>query len=196
MHSNPKSIELDITFESETKLIFYENGMSMSDFQKEIRKHFNFGNGEIKLIATNKNAEITSTKSFEAHTIIHVKVEKIEDQVEADQNPNNTDDLQQVDLNADVQCEIDFGEIIQEKFKGEELLSAINIWANKLKFKLVYSQGKQNIKGGFKRALSCQVKNCPYRMIFVSSQKEEDYKICEKLSSKYKAHSKFYQINF
>lgn len=117
MHSNPKSIELDITFESETKLIFYEDGMSMSDFQKEIRKYFNFGNGEIKLIATNKNAEITSTKSFEAHMIIHVKVEKIEDQVEADQNPNNTDDLQQVDLNADVQCEIDFGEIIQEKFK-------------------------------------------------------------------------------
>ena len=168
----------------------------MSEFQKEIKKHFNFGNGEIKLIATNKNAEITLTKSFEAHTIIHVKIEKIEDQVEADQNPTNTEDLQQVNLSAAVQCEIDFGEISEEKFKGEELLFAINIWTNKLKFKLVYSQGKQNIKGGLKRVLNCQVKNWPYRMIFLSSQKEQDYNICEKLSSKYKAHSKFYQINF
>ena len=91
MHSNLKRIELVITFECETKLIFYKEGASMPNFQKEIRKHFNFGNGEIKLIATKKNAEITSTKSFEANTLIHVKVEKIEDQIERDQNLTSTE---------------------------------------------------------------------------------------------------------
>ena len=65
MISNKKSIELVISFENQSKLIFFEEGTTMEDFKTEIRKHFNLGEREIKLIAINKNAEIISTKFFQ-----------------------------------------------------------------------------------------------------------------------------------
>ena len=180
MISNKKSIELVISFENQSKLIFFEEGTTMEDFKTEIRKHFNLGVREIKLIAINKNAEIISTKSFQSDLQIEIKVEK------AVQNKDRTDNSpKHKDL-----TEIDYNEIINEKFTGDELLSAINLWTKKFKFSLVFGQGKQKIKEGWKRILSCQKKKCSYRLIFLSSENEKDYKICEKLSSQYKIHSK------
>jgi len=54
-------VELNITYQSVSKLIIYEHGQTLGTFLKEIKQVFNI-DLEIKL--QDRNADITSVKSF------------------------------------------------------------------------------------------------------------------------------------
>jgi len=166
------------------KLVLYENPLSLLEFQEVLKKEFKIPNqSTIKLIDSNRNAEITSVKLFNSnHDILIISQNGKEDNLD---EPN-------LDLN-DLQNSnnIEFKELINKKYKEEDLLYQLNVWANKKKFKLYISEGIKERKDGFKITLSCNHKNCKYRLIFLSTcEGGREFKVDSKLSAKYTNHSK------
>ena len=104
----------------------------------------------------------------------------------SDENLQNTFDE---NLNED-SLVISFQDLIGEKFKKNKLLNSLNAWANSKGFHFILSEGAKQLKKGVKRTFACHVKGCEYKLLLKSDSNEDNFQVEEKLSSKYKKHSK------
>jgi len=178
-------LELCIQYEQDRKLIIFDNKMTFLEFKEDLKKEFKIGPKDIKLIDIKRNAEITSAHSLKEENEIELSIKEAE--------LVNSDEKEiEKKLFADTQesYEINFDDLTQKLFQEKSLVDELNKWANYHGFHLIVCEGKQLLKNSTKRTLKCNIKDCQYKIIFKSDDKNgNNYQVCEKLSQKYTKHS-------
>lgn len=69
------------------------------------------------------------------------------------------------------QIEINVQGFLNEQIYHKDLISTLNEWANPLKFKVCFTEGAKPTKKGLKRTACCVKDHCPFKLIFIASQK-------------------------
>jgi len=138
----------------------------------------------------NRNAEITSPRSLKNNTEIRIEELKEDafenvDFQESDDNPSSVSSSEIV-----VTRTISYADIQQKKYTRQELFLQMKLWANEKKFNLVLKEGVIHLKSEKKVIFHCQIKNCPYRVIFKAKKQNNLFQIYSKLSSKYRLSGK------
>ena len=175
------------------KLIIFKPHKTFEQFKEKIRRKFEMMNNDIKLIDVRQKAEITSKKSLKEN--IQIQIFALENlNLSEDQNHNENLLSTPIQDSTEDPLNISFQELIGKKFRNDKLLDSINAWANPKKFHLVLSEGAKKLKKGIKRTLSCHIKGCQYKILLKSDLEGENFEIDQKLSCKYKKHSKFFNL--
>jgi len=94
------------------------------------------------------------------------------------------------DKNQNFFFQIEYSDLIGKKFKDENFLEELNKWALCHKFKLRLSEGIKKVSKGYKRTLICNTVSCDDKIVFLSENGVDAFQVYEKLSQKYKTHSK------
>jgi len=178
-----QDLELCVIYKDNRKLIIYEYNTSFCQFKEILKDEFRINNLDIILTDAKRNAQITSAKSFREENDIIISIIENENQLEENQHI-----LVEIIPDIDDKFGIPLDELLGKEFEDESLLLQLNAWANEKKFNLFISEGMKKLKKGFKRTLSCNVKNCGYRLVF-KSETGEVYSVDQNLSQKYAKHS-------
>ena len=181
-------VELNITYQSVSKLIIYEHGQTLGTFLKEIKQVFNI-DLEIKL--QDGNADITSVKSFYKGRKLFVETLAL--------LPLPDPPIENLEPSASTtKSVIDFSGIAENEYTSKNLLNQANEWANGNKFNLMSTGGVKPFAAGVFRTLICSQKNCPYKLTFKAKSDDSNYKLDKNLAQKNNSHSKkfFYLVSF
>jgi len=174
--------EIKITYGNTSKIMIYQKGTSLDQFKAEIARGFNLSLSQFNLYDSERNAEIIHAFSLQDGRAF---------QVLEGGNLNGS----YVDDNREGESEntkvINLDTLKGKIFENESLIDELNKWALKFKFQVMVSEGLKKMKSSFKKSFRCQIRTCPYRIIYLSDENCEKLQVYEKLSEKYKSHSKF-----
>ena len=133
-----------------------------------------------------RNAEITSVLSFKEDNEIRIEISQDEPVIQREMNEIILNEHSNSSKN------ISYDELLNKSFAEKDLLVKVNDWAITKKFKLYFSEGPKNMKKGTKRSLSCCVSSCSYKIIFINSKTNNQYRVYQTLSKKYTSHSNLF----
>jgi len=194
------SFDVIVIYNRRRLIIDYERGTSLFDFCQLLKMLLDISQPELKIILIDVllDAEVTSEKSLKKERNYEVQVREglpnpcdhsntilastSSFRPQEEQNQNEVSDAQA--------SGIPFQDLINRKFTDKDLLTQINIWAAKFKFKMRKCEGIKEMKEGFKRTLKCSESLCDYKLYFTSKDQETDFCVFDKLSRKHNKHSK------
>ena len=163
---------LYISYNNTKKKIFLDIQTDFNTFLRYIKTDFNLLDAEILLFELDSDAEITSRQVLEPNSQLVIKVKEIY----ADNIMDNINPIIGLESLKDLEVSED------------GLLAKMNEWAESKKFRLIFREGKKELKKGFKRDLFCSERTCPFKLTFKTGTTNL-YRLDYDLSKKHNYHS-------
>jgi len=175
--------EIKVSHGDTSKIMIYQIGVPFDVFKIDIIREFHLPFNQIILYDVERNAEITHPVSLrdgkafqiqEGSDLNEFQSKRVEEEISKDTNI------------------ISFATLPDKTFHDESILEEVNKWALSMNFQVIVSEGLKKMNKSWKKSFRCHIRSCPYRLIFLSDENCENFKVYEKLSQKYQSHSKFY----
>lgn len=182
-----QNLDLCVSFGDIRKLIYYESGLSITNFKEYLLTEFRLSSNTFKLIDIQKNAEITSEKLFKSEQEIRIELDLGNSSAinQQSQQPEENKIQEQDGI-------IGYDDIKDRLFDEGTLLESLNDWAATKKFHLWIAEGEKKMdkaKTTQKMTFRCSIRPCKYRIMFKSNKEGKNFQVYEKLSKKYTKHS-------
>jgi len=161
----PDSFEILVIYNRRRLIIDYEKGTSSSDFSQLVKLLLDINQPNIKIILldTVLNAEVTSDRFIENKRSSEVPI------IESPPNPSHSSNMLIASTSSRRSAEehqqnnafeFEDGEISFQEFRGRqlrnsELVSKVNLWATKYKFRMRKCEGIKPTEFGWMGTLKC-----------------------------------------